>query len=103
MTALIYFNAAKKCAAKVLSAALLCAALASGSAYAASSEHFDSIRDTQTTQRHWALARDYEKQMRYELARQHYLLALAACRSEASQAQLRRELEGIDLQIRTMR
>ena len=64
---------------------------------------FDSLTDTKATKHNWKLARDYERQMRYELARQHYLLALAACRSERTQAQLRRELESIDLQIRTMR
>ena len=64
---------------------------------------FDRLRDTRATERNWKLARDYERQMRYELARQHYLLALASCRSESTQTQLRRELESIDLQIRTMR
>ena len=59
--------------------------------------------DTRATQYNWKLARDYERQMRYELARQHYLLALASCRTEPAQTQLRRELEGVDLQIRTMR
>ena len=63
----------------------------------------DKRADTQATIHNWKLARDYERQMRYELARQHYLLALASCRSEATQTQLRRELESIDLQIRTMR
>ncbi|MDR0465761.1 MAG: hypothetical protein LBH94_00210 [Deltaproteobacteria bacterium] len=64
---------------------------------------FDRITDTKATRHNWNLARDYELQMRYELARQHYLLALASCRSESTQAQLKRELESIDLQIRTMR
>jgi hypothetical protein len=64
---------------------------------------FDRMTDTKATVHNWKLARDYEQQMRYELARQHYLLALASCRSEPTQAQLRRELESIDLQIRTMR
>jgi hypothetical protein len=64
---------------------------------------FDRLTDTKATARNWKLARDYERQMRYELARQHYLLALASCRSEPTQTQLRRELESIDLQIRTMR
>jgi hypothetical protein len=64
---------------------------------------FDRIADTKATTHNWKLARDYERQMRYELARQHYLLALASCRSESTQTQLRRELESVDLQIRTMR
>jgi len=70
---------------------------------AGESAAFDSLADTQATTQNWRLARDYERQMRYELARQHYLLALASCRSETTQAQLRRELESVDLQIRTMR
>ena len=64
---------------------------------------YDRLSDTKATTLNWKLARDYERQMRYELARQHYLLALAACRSESTQMQLRRELESVDLQIRTMR
>ena len=96
-------NKGKKYFAQALLTGGLCCLLAAGAAQAASSAQFDSISDTQATRHHWTLARDYEKQMRYELARQHYLLALAACRTEASQAQLRRELESIDLQIRTMR
>jgi uncharacterized glyoxalase superfamily metalloenzyme YdcJ len=64
---------------------------------------FDRFTDTKATMRHWKQARDYERQMRYELARQHYLLALASCRSTSAQTQLQRELESVDLQIRTMR
>jgi hypothetical protein len=64
---------------------------------------YDRLTDTRATTQNWKLARDYERQMRYELARQHYLLALAACRTESTQMQLRRELESVDLQIRTMR
>jgi hypothetical protein len=70
---------------------------------AGASAAFDRLADTKVTTHHWKLARDYERQMRYELARQHYLLALASCRSEPTQTQLRRELESVDLQIRTMR
>ena len=86
--------------------ALLCgfAFAQPGDARAASaSQAFDSLEDTKATRHNWKMARDYERQMRYELARQHYLLALAACRSEFTQMQLRRELESVDLQIRTMR
>jgi len=64
---------------------------------------FDRMTDTKATEHNWKLARSYERQMRLELARQHYLLALASCRTEANQLQLRRELDSIDLQIRTMR
>ena len=70
---------------------------------AGASAVFDRLADTKVTLHNWKLARDYERGMRYELARQHYLLALASCRSEPTQTQLRRELESVDLQIRTMR
>ena len=69
----------------------------------AQSAVYDHLADTRATAHHWQQARDYERQMRYELARQQYLLALAACRSAPTQEQLRRELESVDLQIRTMR
>jgi hypothetical protein len=86
--------------------ALLCGvalALPDHGLTAGASAAFDRFADTRATNENWKLARVYERQMRYELARQHYLLALAACRSESAQAQLRRELESIDLQIRTLR
>ncbi|MCL1984944.1 MAG: hypothetical protein FWG59_00650 [Betaproteobacteria bacterium] len=93
--------------ARCLGALLLCALVfvQPGRVRAADdvSAAFDSLADTRATTHNWKLARDYERQMRYELARQHYLLALASCRSEPSQTQLRRELESVDLQIRTMR
>jgi hypothetical protein len=92
-----------------LLAAVPCVCLLSGfpavtpAEAAGQTKHFDTLSDTQATLRHWRTARDYERQMRYELARQHYLLALASCRSSQTREQLKRELEGIDLQIRTMR
>ena len=42
------------------------------------SRAFDRLADTEVTTHNWKLARDYERQMRYELARQYYLLALAS-------------------------
>ena len=83
--------------------ALLCGFAPAQAAASDQSAVFDSLEDTKATAHNWQQARDYERQMRYELARQHYLLALASCRSESTQAQLRRELESVDLQIRTMR
>jgi hypothetical protein len=86
--------------------ALLCGFAFTQPGHARASEAsraFDRLSDTEATKHNWKLARDYERQMRYELARQHYLLALASCRSEPTQTQLRRELESVDLQIRTMR
>ena len=83
----------------------ICALALSPLACAWAGSGFDALPpdETKATNKHWRMARDYEQQMRYELARQHYALALAACRSSDTQMQLRRELESIDLQIRTMR
>lgn len=59
--------------------------------------------DTADTTVHWNKAREYQRQQRFELARQHYLLALATCRTEETRDRLQRELQVIDLQLRTMR
>lgn len=59
--------------------------------------------DTADTTVHWDKARQYQRQQRFELARQHYLLALATCRTEETRDRLQRELQIIDLQLRTMR
>ncbi len=52
---------------------------------------------------HWELATKYKGDRRYELARQHYLLALATCNTTELRDTLQRELQIIDLQIRTLR
>ncbi len=52
---------------------------------------------------HWELATEYKYSRRYELARQHLLLALATCNSTELRDTLQRELQIVDLQIRTMR
>ncbi len=55
------------------------------------------------TVEHWELATEYKAERRYELARQHLLLALATCNSTELRDTLQRELQIVDLQIRTMR
>ena len=60
-------------------------------------------RDTVATTAHWDKARQYQQQQRFELARQHYLLALTTCRTEETRDRLQRELQIVDLQLRTMR
>ena len=60
-------------------------------------------RDSQQVAYHWKQARDYQNLRRYELARQHFLLALSACRSEDTRDRLQRELQIVDLQLRTLR
>lgn len=51
----------------------------------------------------WTQARDYQAQGRYELARQHYLVALAAARTPETQQTLQRELDSVDRMIEAMR
>ena len=59
--------------------------------------------DSAQTTLHWDKAREYQKAQRFELSRQHYLLALSSCRSEETRDRLQRELQIVDLQLRTMR
>lgn len=60
-------------------------------------------RDSGETVRYWKMARKYKNQMRYELARQHYLLALASSRSDQTVQRIQRELQIVELQIRSLR
>ena len=48
-------------------------------------------------------ARQYRAQGRYELARQSYAQALSICTNEAKIPIIRKELDGIELLLRTMR
>ena len=48
-------------------------------------------------------AREYRAEGRFELARQSYVQALSTCRDNDSLYNIRRELAGIELLIRTMR
>ncbi len=73
-------------------------------------DEFDSQQSSQArvkipdeTVEHWELATEYKSERRYELARQHFLLALATCNSSQQRDALQRELQMVDLQIRTLR
>lgn len=59
--------------------------------------------DSAETTRLWNMARAYKAQMRLEMARQQYLLALATCRSEDTVQRIQRELQIVELQIRSLR
>lgn len=59
--------------------------------------------DSAETTRLWNMARAYKAQMRLEMARQQYLLALATCRSEETVQRIQRELQIVELQIRSLR
>lgn len=66
--------------------------------------HPDKVpKDSAETARMWKMARHYKNQMRYELARQYYLLALSTCRSNVTVERIQRELQIVELQIRTLR
>ncbi len=53
--------------------------------------------------RYLAEARRYRSQGRYELARQSYLLALSIAPREKEVSIIRKELEGLELLLRTLR
>ncbi len=57
--------------------------------------------DSATTD--WNQARYFQAQGRYDLAREHYLLALAAARDNEERDVLNQELQTVDLQIKTLR
>lgn len=61
------------------------------------------IRESEDSIANWSLARDYQAQGRYELARQHYLLALASSRTAQTQSTLQRELDSLDRKIAAKR
>ena len=48
-------------------------------------------------------ARQFREQGRYELARQRYLQALSICADEKTVEIIKRELNGVELLLRTMR
>ena len=48
-------------------------------------------------------ARQFREQGRYELARQRYLQALSICADDQTLSIIKRELNGIELLLRTMR
>ncbi len=52
---------------------------------------------------HWQQGREYVAQGRYELAREQYLMALAASNTEETSTQLSHELHSVDMMITTQR
>ncbi len=59
--------------------------------------------ETGSTLSNWSIARDYQAQGRFELARQYYALALADARTYTSQEALKQEIIALDRQIQAMR
>ncbi len=64
--------------------------------FIASSESDETIRNLKYAQK-------YEEDRRYELAKQHYLLALSTCRTVKMRNHIQRYLQGVELQIRSLR
>lgn len=62
-----------------------------------------TVPDSDEAIQNWHLGRDYQAQGRYELAREHYLLAIAAARTADVHDALARELAVVDRQLRSLR
>lgn len=61
------------------------------------------IPESGETLTNWSLAHEYQAQGRYELARQHFVLALASSRTPDSQTTLQHELDALERMIQAMR
>jgi hypothetical protein len=61
------------------------------------------VTETGATLSNWTIARGYQAQRRFEIARQYFVLALANARTPESQAALRQEIEAVERQIQVMR
>ena len=81
---------------RILLFALICLCCGCGT-------RFVGVPETASTLQHWTLARDYQAQGRFELAKQYYTLALADARTPQAQEALKIEIEGAERQIQAMR
>ncbi|MDR2727373.1 MAG: hypothetical protein LBC10_05215 [Deltaproteobacteria bacterium] len=79
---------------------LLCLALAGCAKYTAK---YTTVPETGSTLSTWSIARGYQAQGRFEMARQYFVLALANARTPDSQTALRQEIEAVERQIQAMR
>ena len=61
------------------------------------------IAETEETVNSWAMARRFQAEGRYELAKQYYSLALSTVRTQSALDMLKREMMAVDLQLRAMR
>lgn len=62
-----------------------------------------ALGDAPVAEVYWKKARTYRDEGRFELARQQYLLALSSCHTEEAKTRVQRELQSVELLIRTMR
>lgn len=62
-----------------------------------------ALGDAPVADAYWKKALTYRDEGRFELARQQYLLALSSCHTEEAKTRVQRELQSVELLIRTMR
>ncbi len=65
--------------------------------------HINSRSVPDVARAHWNIANKYKAERRYELSRQHYLMALAHSNTAALRDTLKKELQVVELLIRTLR
>lgn len=66
-------------------------------------QRLTTIPDSAEAMANWQTARNFQAQGRYELARQYYVVALAASRSPETQTVLKRELDATERMIQALR
>ncbi len=74
-----------------------------GSAVSSFKNSDKALGDSSIADAYWKKARTYRDEGRFELARQQYLLALSSCYTEEAKIRVQRELQSVELLIRTMR
>lgn len=82
---------------------LICTLLASALAVTGCGGRVATVPDSDEAIQNWHRGRDYQAQGRYELAREHYLLAIASARTADVHDALARELATVDRQLRSLR
>ncbi len=90
-----------RCFATILAVAALCALPPTACSQPPRPDYL--LTDSDEALANWHNARYFQAQARYELAREHYQLALAAARTPYVREALGRELNAVDLQIKALR
>lgn len=67
------------------------------------STKYTAVPETGSSLDNWRIARNYQAERRFEMARQYYVLALADARTPDSQMALKQEIEAVERQIQAMR
>lgn len=88
----------------ILALIALCLGFFPGQATSASNEQTATVGESEDISLYYLdQARYWRDSGRYELSRQAYAQALSTCRNNANLEIIKRELEGVELLIRTMR